>query len=228
MKFNSCLIIGAGGIGQFLIPALSKLFQFHPHGTLDITVIDGDIYTPNNYVRQYVTYVNENKAEAIARGVGKHIKVIPEYIDRKNVGSILSNLVPTSLIIPCVDNMATRYLILKTLQNLMLTNYYWVCPGNELETYTISIYKGGGVVHPFERYSNLANPEDDLPTSCIEEVASSPQLLATNMMVAAATISVITNLLDDQPLPASFIGDIRQGTQIAVGHYAQTATTFTN
>jgi molybdopterin/thiamine biosynthesis adenylyltransferase len=227
---NSCLLVGCGGIGQFLIPAAVKLLQYHPKGTLDITIMDGDNYTPKNYVRQYVTKVNDNKAEAIGKQLAsKNVKIIPKYLDRSNITNILSSLIQPILIVPCVDNMATRYLILRELEKIDIKSYYWLCPGNSYDTYQVSFFRKlegerDLYAHPFDRYSNLAQPDDYMPNSCIEEVESSPQLLSANINAAAITLSYLTNILDNIPLPQEVYGDVRKLVTQPIGKSIEQTT----
>jgi len=214
--FNSCLVIGCGGTGQFLIPALCKLLYYHPNGTCDITIMDGDIFKPKNYDRQFVTHCGENKAIGLGRQLPSYVKIIPDYINHYNVVKILTNLVPPILIIPAVDNLATRHIILKNADRLGL-DYYWLCPGNEYNTYQVSFYKDGMFSHPFDRYRNLAYPVDNIPGSCIEETPSTPQLIAANMSSAALTICYLTNILDRIKIPQEVIGDIHQLKHEGIG-----------
>lgn len=213
---NSVLIVGCGGVGQFLIPAAVKLLQYHLNGTLDITIIDGDQFEPKNYSRQYVSNIGDNKAIALSKTLPDYVKVIPKYVNNSNVFRILSELNSPALIIPAVDNLATRHILLKNLDRLQI-EYYWLCPGNEYESYMVSFYKEGIFSHPFDRYINLAYPMDNVPGSCLLEAPSNPQLIAANMNAAATTISMLTNLLDGKPLTQEVIGDIRKLKHDTVG-----------
>lgn len=213
---NSALIVGCGGIGQFLIPAAVKLLQYHPNGTTDITIIDGDKYSPSNYSRQYVTNIGDNKAIALSKTLPPYVKVIPKYINNTNVFKILSELNSPTLVIPCVDNLATRHILIKNLDRLQI-DYYWLCPGNEYETYMVSFYKKGIFSHPFDRYRNLAYPNDNIPGSCLLETPANPQLIAANMNAAASTISLLTNLLDNKPVTQEIVGNIRECKHDVIG-----------
>ena len=42
MKFKHVFLIGVGGTGSHLVGPLVQLMRFHPEGTNDITLIDGD------------------------------------------------------------------------------------------------------------------------------------------------------------------------------------------
>ena len=229
MKINSAVIIGCGGIGQFLIPAATKLLKYHKHGTQNITIVDGDNHLHKNYSRQLVKRVGLNKAISTATSIVPTIKVIPEFINNGNVTAILNDCVVEEplLVIPSVDNMASRYLLLKTLETLG-SDYIWLCPGNEYETYRVSFYSNingkESHIHPFKRYENLAKPEDNIPGGCLEEQESTPQLIGANLASASATITYLTNLLDVNELdslPQEIIGSVHQMKQKPIG-YAST------
>jgi predicted ThiF/HesA family dinucleotide-utilizing enzyme len=207
MKIDTVLIIGAGGIGGFLIPPLVRLLELHH--IYNVKVYDGDSYTPSNRSRQIFNTVGEPKALAMGKTLSwaKWVQVYPEYINETNIHAVLNNLVGLSLVIPAVDNMATRHLILK---NLKGRDFIWVCPGNGYTSYTLSHYDSQieGAIHPFDIYFNLKNPDDHLPGSCGEEIVSHPQLLATNACVAALTLASVTSILNQRPLPKDIQGDI--------------------
>lgn len=209
-NIKGCIVIGCGGIGQLLIPPLVKLLRYHECGTTAITIIDGDIHEASNNTRQNGV-IGENKATILSENLPPYVQVIPEYLNNKNIGHILGYRAFTSeplLVIPAVDNMATRHLVLKTLDRDHV-DYIWVCPGNSYDTITCSYYKSGtNELHPFERYNNLANPTDYLPDSCIAEYESAPQLLAANMLAAATTLMVVSNYLDNIDIPNTIFGEL--------------------
>lgn len=222
MKIKSAVIIGCGGIGQFLIPAAVKLLSYHSNGTQNITIIDGDHLEHKNAPRQFVREVGLNKAIALSTCISPTVKVIPEFINNKNVSKLLCSSISAepTIIIPCVDNMASRKLVLQMMDSIGY-QYVWLCPGNEYETYRVSYYKkvdeSQDKVHPFKRYENLANPVDNIPGGCLEEQESTPQLIAANMNAASVTISMLTAILEDKPLPQEVMGDIFKLKHVAIG-----------
>jgi len=100
------LVIGAGGIGSFLIPVLDKV------GLYNITVADPDIVEAKNlpYQNFHVGHVGHNKAgvmEDIYESVLKDIR-FPILTEKQMQGY--------DLVICCVDNLGVR----KTLYNTSL------------------------------------------------------------------------------------------------------------
>ena len=68
MKFKHVFVIGAGGIGSNLMEPLARVLAYHPDGTKNMTIVDGDVYEEKNQIRQLfdAEYVGSNKAEALA------------------------------------------------------------------------------------------------------------------------------------------------------------------
>jgi len=107
LKEARVIVVGAGGIGSALLPALAGAGVGH------LTVIDDDRVELSNLQRQPLysaDQVGQRKAHLAARFVGKrnpHIEVrtVADRIDGDNAGAILSG---HDLIIDGTDNFATR------------------------------------------------------------------------------------------------------------------------
>ena len=107
LKEARVVVVGAGGIGSALLPALAGAGVGH------LTVIDDDRVELSNLQRQPLysaDQVGQRKAHLAARFVGKrnpHIEVrtVADRIDGDNAGAILSG---HDLIIDGTDNFATR------------------------------------------------------------------------------------------------------------------------
>lgn len=217
MKINSCIVIGCGGTGGHLVSPLIKLLKYHPHGTTNITVIDGDIFESHNATRQE-GLVNKNKIVNYVQ-TGKVCTLTqadPQYLHKENIHDIIANVIPPVLIIPAVDNHATRNLLLQKLHELN-TDYIWVSPGNEYETYMVSVGRTGTFSSVIDRYEDIKNPIDGLPNSCLAEQISHPQLLAANMSAASATLNIVTNILDNVAVYQELVGDVRKSKSTGVG-----------
>ena len=217
MKINSCIVIGCGGTGGHLVPSLIKLLKYHPHGTTNITVIEGDIFEPHNITRQEgIPTKNKIIHYAQTGKVCTLTQADPQYLGKENIHDIIANVIPPVLIIPAVDNHATRNLLLQKLHELN-TDYIWVSPGNEYETYMVSVGRSNAFSSVLDRYEDIKNPIDGLPNSCLAEQVSHPQLLAANMSAASATLSIVTNILDGVPVHQELVGDVRKGKSTGVG-----------
>lgn len=105
MKINKILVVGAGGIGSYLVPFLVKASQTLP---LDITVMDFDIVEEKNLL--YQNYepedVGKNKAEVLAERYGVWAR--PERLVS------YSQLEGYDLIVLAVDNHEARKIVWKS------------------------------------------------------------------------------------------------------------------
>lgn len=210
MKFKHVFLIGAGGTGSHLIGPLSQLLHFHPEGTNDITVIDGDIYENSNATRQVFDEkdLGANKAEATAKRLNNpNIRTIPQFIDEEKFSRILEKTVEkidNFLIITAVDNHATRNAIIKALDAGNYSNFVLISPGNSYDQGQIILYvKEDGetkTAHPFVKYADLAEPVDAIPGAdgCLNHINSAPQLITANMGAAWGTLLTVSNILDER------------------------------
>lgn len=212
MKFKHVFVIGLGGTGSHLIGPLTQLMRFHPEGTNEFTLIDGDVYENSNAVRQVIGEGNigKNKARATAERLeSTTIRTVAQYIDKDKFMALLDKTLPDKdesfLVIPCVDNHATRKAILEALDESERKNYFWISPGNGYDKGMVVMHvKEDGetlTVHPSHKYADFADPDDAIPTGgdgCIDNVPSAPQLIIANFTAACATLNAIANLLDEK------------------------------
>jgi hypothetical protein len=218
VKIDSCLMVGCGGIGSMLIEPMYRLLTYHPNGTDNVVVCERDKLEPKNLARQLLpeNQVWRDKILALSRKLQiPSIIYLNEYVSYSNNYDIFGYLRVINgfpLIIGAVDNAATRHLLIKTCDDLY-DNYIWLCPSNSYHIAQTSIHiKMNGediTLHPFKRYKNLAEPDDQIPSKgCFEELESSPQLLAANHLATHFTLQYITCLLENKPVYSELIGDI--------------------
>lgn len=227
MKISSCLLVGCGGIGSILIEPLCRLLSYHPDGTDNIVVADGDRVEPKNLVRQLFpnNQVWRDKVLAISRRLNTpNIIYINKYINNNNIDDIFSYLLHDEMpvIIGAVDNAATRNILIQN-ADLTYDNYIWICPSNSWSIAQTSLYikKNGQslLTHPFQRYKNLANPTDTIPSKgCIEEQESTPQLITANHLAAHFTLQYVTNILYNKILYPELMGNIETMEFKSVGN----------
>ena len=211
MKFKHIFVIGLGGTGSHLIGPLVQLMRFHPEGTNDFTLIDGDKYEDSNAVRQVCgdENIGKNKARATAERLRlESIKTVTQYIDQEKFSALLEATVKKEdcfLVVPCVDNHATRKAILDSLEEDGYQNFVWISPGNSFDKGLVVLHiKEEGealTVHPASKYPDFAEPEDAIPVAgddCISHIPSSPQLITANFTAACATLNAISNMLDEK------------------------------
>lgn len=212
MQINTATVIGAGGTGQQLIPSLIRMLQYHPSGTGDVTVYDGDQFEDHNIERQ--VHSSGSKAERLNELLTMQ-QLTPVCVDRYMSQSLMSKLCTsdvlegsTRLVIAAVDNDATRKMCIDTLIK-MGGNFLFVTPGNSDASTPDTDIKGNVLwfgyidgqeigINPALLFPNIERPNDGIPRkgSCVEQAASTPQLISANALAAAYTLTVVQNFLD--------------------------------
>lgn len=228
------VVIGLGGIGS---PVAQALVQFLSSGKnrSEVLLVDGDTYEESNRSRVVFgecdnkAYSKVSELGALTRG-SVTLLPIPKYITPHNVRHVIEN---GDVVFLCVDNHATRKCISKHCERL--DNVLLISGGNdgveEGRTGTfgnVMAYerKGGkDITNPLDRiHPEIAHPGDKRPDqlSCLElAMTSAPQLLFTNMAVAAAMLGTFYARLAG-PLPYEELYlNILLGNQVAVSRKAK-------
>ena len=132
------LVVGCGGNGSAIAAGLpylhsAMLAQGHPYGLL-VTVMDGDIISPFNCVRQPFAKgeVGINKAVVLVNRInlfwGLDWAAIPRALTEKTLHPEYASYGEQSLrpdiVIGCVDTRASRATIAKSVSGSSLTGYY--------------------------------------------------------------------------------------------------------
>lgn len=197
-------IIGLGGVGE-KVARNAALFLAASNVPVTLTLVDGDSYEPSNINRQMFLDFG-NKAEVISRELlpkfaeGQlSIFTLPEYLTPANMHL---NFVDGDIILMCVDNHKTRKMVsdwCSTMNNVTL-----ISGGNDgvtdeaRGTYgNVQIYirkDGMDVTEPLSLYHpEINNPVDKRPDekSCTDNMQRTPQLLISNLFVAANILSAL-------------------------------------
>ena len=111
-------IIGAGGIGSYLIEPLARYLN-SLNTSVEITIIDGDSYEHKNKQRQQFSKLG-NKAEITVKDLKMKFpnilfKYQPVYVDRKNAIQFIRE---NDHVFLCVDNHNTRNIVSKRCEEL--------------------------------------------------------------------------------------------------------------
>ena len=198
-KTRKIKVIGAGGIGSWLIEPLAQ-FLSYGEDFIEITVIDGDKYEERNRERQRFE-VCGNKADQTIEGLRKKFPRIyfrskPEYITDENVIMLIRE---NDQIFLCVDNHATRKLVSDRCREL--DSVLLISGGNGYTDGNIMYYNrqnGRDMTRPITViHSEIANPQDKNPgtftheerAGCEREAQSHPQLLFTNFTIASLMLN---------------------------------------
>lgn len=212
IKNKDVVIIGCGGIGSWLIRAIT-IYLRSLGVTFGFTLVDGDEYGPENMYRCDVPGIG-NKAEVwlgemLERGAFKDSDLAPaaftDYVTEENIGRVIRN---GSVVFLCVDNHKTRKLVNQ--HCLKLKNVVLISGGNDgIGEGTDGTYgnvmvlvrqKGQTVAgRSLEQFHpEIRSPADKRPDemNCLElAMAGEPQLTFTNMAVASAMLNVLLRLM---------------------------------
>jgi len=200
------ILVGAGGIGNWLAAGLVRLLEWKYPGS-GLIIVDGDNYEEKNRERQEFIKLG-NKAvvkatELVAHFPNTTIIPIPKWVVSDDFGGVASDentpkitatqlIAENDVVFAVVDNFAARKIIFDAAAKL--DNIDVFTGGNDDDLFG-SIYhyqKRDGVeitAHPAEFHPEYNFPPDKNPgeMSCQDraEIEGGTQLLATNMAVAA-------------------------------------------
>lgn len=199
-----------------------RMLQYHPNGTTDVVVYDGDQFEEHNAERQ----INSSGSKADRLNVLLELQNLePVCVDQYMNRSLLSRLRREDLtagsirlVVAAVDNDATRKMCVDVLTELD-GDFLFVTPGNSDASDSETDIRGnvlwygriGGKdvgINPSLLFPNIERPQDGIPRkgNCTEGAISTPQLIAANSLAASYTLTVIQNFLDDRmPYEASHL-----------------------
>ncbi|MGF6292437.1 PRTRC system ThiF family protein [Paraburkholderia youngii] len=202
------IVVGAGGTGSAVLPALARLHHAmielgHPGG-IECTVYDDDTVSPTNVGRQgfYPNDVGSYKASLIVNRLnmlmGTNWRAVTQ---RLNGRTALFNV---DLVIGCVDTRAARKAILDTVGE---THAYYLDCGNDTDRGQVVLGQTmprrqrkaspDRLPHVGELFPDLVDPskdaDDDTP-SCSMADALRKQSLVINSAIAVQAFNLLWTL----------------------------------
>jgi len=204
----SIKLIGAGGVGG-IVARYGAIYCASLDGNVRFVLIDGDEFEASNATRMFFGR-HGNKAEVIRAELFPRftdsrlsLMAIDEYVSPRNIKRLIHN---GDIVLLTVDNHATRKLVsdycAKALEDVCLISGGNDGVGKDASgrmlrgTYgNVQIYlrRAGKDVTPAltRNHPEIQKPADRLPgkKSCTELIASVPQILFTNLMVASAILN---------------------------------------
>jgi len=120
-------VIGAGGVGSWLIPVLAKKY--------DVRVIDGDDFEPNNRERQ--NFPNSKLYENKAKAMGQRFE--PVFLTDKDQ-------LDADLVVCCTDTAESKQICLSAGMPVVIA-------GNETYSSEAYLYVPGKTDNPAEYYT---------------------------------------------------------------------------
>ena len=216
------VVIGCGGNGSVIAMGLPYIHQAlllagHPGG-LDVILIDGDLVSPSNCVRQpfSMSEVGLSKSVVLASRInlfwGLSWKAVPENVGQ---GQGVSD---ADLVISCVDTRAARSSIEKLVTGVAGVSY-WLDLGNGAEGGQFVLGQPWNRRNPrrasrlrtaselFPEIVDTSLPDDDAP-SCSAAVALQRQEPFVNQTVASHALALLAHLFRHRELQAhgAFVG----------------------
>ena len=200
-RLGSYVVIGAGGIGSWLLRLLVPYLHSSDPGAR-VTVVDGDSFEPANRSRVAFSEYGPKAvvlAAELADLYGDRINLVPvpDYFTRRNAGVLIGE---SDVVFCQPDNMATRRLVER--RCMRLRDVALFSGGNDDVTDpsggtfgNVQVYlrrEGADATNPLSAFHpEIARPADRAPDAvgCAAAVASAPQILFTNASVAAAMLS---------------------------------------
>lgn len=198
-KVRKIKVIGAGGIGCYLIEPLARYLSYS-EDSCELTVIDGDCYEERNRERQRFNSCTNKASETVGRYKSEfpkiHFKYKDEYLNEEN---IVPNIRENDTVFLCVDNHSTRKLVSDRCSEL--DNVTLISGGNDYTDGNVICYirkNSENQTKPLtELHPKIANPEDVNPgnnselerTGCQRETQTQPQLLFTNLAIASTMLN---------------------------------------
>jgi molybdopterin/thiamine biosynthesis adenylyltransferase len=186
-KLNA-LIVGAGGVTSYMLPALKNSYD------LKLTLIDGDILEKRNLDRQLFrnNHVGLNKADALRRAYSfrrDDCIVIQRYFDTEMLDTEYKYLFASADIFICaVDNHPARMAMIETAKQM---NKPLVIMANEYSTSQAMIYvphlEGQyPMINPYLRYPEIQSTKTGSPIACQgDALESTPQLAIANQVAGS-------------------------------------------
>jgi|688.fasta_scaffold15635_13 hypothetical protein len=233
------VVVGAGGIGTWLIGGLVRLLEWKYPGS-GLIIVDGDTFEEKNKERQDFTKLG-NKAvvkatELTPQFIKTTIIPVPKWVvaddfsgvasgensEDDNSSKITANqlLRENDVVFAVVDNFAARKIIFDTAAGYENIDVF--TGGNDDNLFG-SIYhyqkRNGKEIteHPANFHPEYVNPPDKNPgeLSCQDraQIAGGTQLLATNMAVAAMLLGRVqhTIVADQEPEQTEIFFDLGIG-----------------
>jgi hypothetical protein len=201
LEGRSIKVVGLGGVGSPVAQALVQFLNVSAPAGTTVFLIDGDAFEERNRGR-VVFHDGGNKAMSKAQelsatcGGGVAVVPVPKYVTPYNARRLLDE---GDIVFLAVDNHATRRAVsnrCRKVRDIVLISggNDGVEDGREGTFGNVMIYEriaGRDMTNPLTKFHpEIAEPRDKRPdeVGCAELANSSPQLLFTNLAVAAAML----------------------------------------
>lgn len=215
------IVVGAGGVGSWLISGLIRILEWKYPGSA-LVIVDGDSYEPKNKERQDFKEIGPKAAVTALRLTEEFTNtvVIPvtkwvvsdDYegnTEDSNTKIRASDLIAEGdVIFAVVDNFSARKILFDAAQKLDNVDIF---TGGNDDAYFGSVYHyqrrdGQDITdHPVVMHPEYENPPDRNPgeLSCQDraKIEGGTQILATNMAVASFLLARVQKTIVNEEKP---------------------------
>lgn len=223
MKNTRVHVVGLGGIGSWLAQPLAQWLVYLQRSVPSrfiLTLHDGDEYTAENAVRQYVPELM-NKAQATAAllqgrfGDQLAVRANPYFIE--DAVDTADHIHEGDWVMLCVDNHGSRRLVSEHCYTLSEATL--ISGGNNLTDGTVQVYirrNGRDITLPLasEFHPEIAEAQLSLfAVGCDVEQEVHPQLLVTNLTCATLMLGLFRQVWEGKgPIPDDTYFDLDRGS----------------
>lgn len=193
---KSPLIIGAGGVTSYMMPALLNSFTL----SRDTILMDADILELKNLDRQVFDKkdVGDSKIKALAKKYKFNCTLVPSYLDTSH---IYTNIFDRCDYILCaVDNHPARRVALALADE---KNIPLIIGANEYSTSQAMYYDKSFKDCPADprvRFPEILTDNSGSPIRCTgEALESTPQLAIANMVTASLMLQLLWRYRENGP-----------------------------
>lgn len=193
------VVVGLGGIGSWLVQALSPYLQYSTDNWT-LVLVDGDEYEEKNKTRQAFDELG-SKSEVQTTWVARRyprlrVESINQYLsvdDAEDTYPVKNAIRSGDIVFSCLDNHKSRKMVADHCANLR--DVALISGGNEYTDGNIQVFvrrQGEDKTCRLEKHHpELASPRDKAPyeMSCEELAASSPQLIFANLTAATLMLN---------------------------------------
>jgi molybdopterin/thiamine biosynthesis adenylyltransferase len=195
------VVIGLGGIGSWVLQALSPYLNYAGDGaTWTLVLVDGDEYEEKNRTRQVFDELGPKagiQAGWVARKFPRlRVQSINQYLSddgAENTCPVIDAIRSGDTVFSCLDNHKTRKMVAD--HCACLRDVTLISGGNEYTDGNIQVFvrRNGQnkTVRPEKYHPEMAQPGDKAPyeLSCEALAASAPQLIFANLAAASLMLN---------------------------------------
>lgn len=192
-------IVGCGGIGSWLMDPLCTLLNFSTVPSIEVALIDGDIYEERNRESQNFDLIGPKASVTAIRLKERFPRLFfvdyPTYLTQDNISTLIRE---HDIVAVCVDNQKTRKLISD--RAVKLDNITIVSGGGEFTDGVVLVHvrrNGNNLTPPLANkyHPEIQHPGDNTPADEKGDEGqvpvASPQLVATNFAIASLMLNAL-------------------------------------